>query len=68
MSLLIELHPNIPRIFSMWEQELTSLIRHFYPEISFEETLALKHIVYLIRDFRYRAVPCWETAMEKPVR
>jgi hypothetical protein len=56
-------HRDIPtvRVFSMWELELTRLINHFYPEACFEEILALKQIIYLIRDFGCRAVPLWET-------
>lgn len=45
----------------MWEQELTSLIQHFYPEVGFEEALALKQIIYLMVDFRRQVVPFWET-------
>ena len=53
----MEFNRDIPtyRVFSMWEHELTRLIKHFYPEINFEEILTVKHIIYLIRDLGRRS-------------
>jgi hypothetical protein len=48
----LEFHTNMPsqRIFSMWEQELIRFIQLSYPDIGFEETLALKRIICLMLD------------------
>ena len=52
----MEFNRDIPtyRVFSMWEHELTRLIKHFYPGINFEQILTVKHIIYLIRDLGRR--------------
>jgi hypothetical protein len=42
---------------------LTDLVKRFYPEASFEDILMLKQIIYLMRDFKRKAVPLWETML-----